>query len=198
MASVTEIVRGISQAAANAYDGALDENGDPVKIGLRREEDVAITDRRVMDGFKVAFHGPTLCIKYHSEISLKEVHDKNNFETDIEGRFGDIAKFLRKEYKSVTGDSLSLTAEGNSDIIVQSISSTRSWVQAQKYYAVGGLSEVEDSRQESKEDLDSSVKKWLGLNGNKKRNQGFIGRDAHPGAKKPSNVKGKRDEEPRT
>ncbi|MBO66896.1 MAG: hypothetical protein CL398_01170 [Acidiferrobacteraceae bacterium] len=198
MASVTEIVRGISQAAANAYDGALDENGDPVKIGLRREEDVAITDRRVIDGFKVAFHGPTLCVKYHSEISLKEVHDKNNFETDIESRFGDIAKFLRKEYKSVTGNSLSLTAEGDSDILVQTISNTRSWVQAQKYYKIGGLNEVEDAKQESEEDLDSSVKKWLGLNGNKSRNQGFIGRDSYSGAKKPSNVKGKRDEEPRT
>ena len=30
MATVYEIIQGLSQAAANAYDGALDENGEPV------------------------------------------------------------------------------------------------------------------------------------------------------------------------
>ena len=33
--SVLDIVRGISQAVANTHDGALDEEGNPVKIGLR-------------------------------------------------------------------------------------------------------------------------------------------------------------------
>lgn len=200
MASVTEIVRGISQAAANAYDGALDEKGDPIKIGLRREEDVSITDRRVMDGFKVAFHGPILCIKYHSEISLKEVHDKNRFETDIESKLGDIAKFLRKEYKTVTGNSLTLTADGEPQILVQSISNKRSWVQAYRYYNIGGLKEVEETRQESEDKLDDSVRKWLGSNGNRKRAAGsaMFGKDTHSGAKKPKNVTGKRDEEPKT
>ena len=48
MADVLEIVNGISQVMANTYDGAVDENGEPIKIGLKREEDVAITDKRVM------------------------------------------------------------------------------------------------------------------------------------------------------
>jgi len=30
MATVYEIVQGLSQAAANAFDGALDENGEPL------------------------------------------------------------------------------------------------------------------------------------------------------------------------
>ena len=29
MATVYEIIQGLSQAAANVYDGALDENGEP-------------------------------------------------------------------------------------------------------------------------------------------------------------------------
>ena len=33
-----EVIRGIAQAAANAYDGALDDKGEPIKIGLKREE----------------------------------------------------------------------------------------------------------------------------------------------------------------
>ena len=76
MADVLEIVRGISQVMANAYDGAVDENGEPIKIGLKREEDVAITDKRVMDGFKVAMSGDTLTIKYHGEVTMKEAKDK--------------------------------------------------------------------------------------------------------------------------
>ena len=59
MASVLEIVRGISQALSNTHDGALDENGDPIKIGLRREEGVPILDERVIDGFKVCLYGGT-------------------------------------------------------------------------------------------------------------------------------------------
>ena len=54
MATVYEIVQGLSQAAANAYDGALDESGEPLKAGLQREED-PILDKRVMDGFNVKF-----------------------------------------------------------------------------------------------------------------------------------------------
>ena len=38
MATVYEIVQGLTQAAANAYDGALDESGEPIKAGLSREK----------------------------------------------------------------------------------------------------------------------------------------------------------------
>ena len=62
MATTLEIIRGISQAAANAYDGARDENGDPISIGLKREEGDPITDSRIMDGFGVRLHGDLLKI----------------------------------------------------------------------------------------------------------------------------------------
>ena len=38
MATVYEIVQALSQAAANAYDGAHDADGKPIKAGLQREE----------------------------------------------------------------------------------------------------------------------------------------------------------------
>ena len=43
MASVLEIVNGISQVLANSYDGTTDEDGEPVKIGLKREEGILLT-----------------------------------------------------------------------------------------------------------------------------------------------------------
>ena len=82
MATVLEIVRGISQAMSNTHDGAIDENGEPIKIGLRREEEVPITDKRVVDGFSVKLYADKLCINYSSEITMKEVH-ANGFEDDI-------------------------------------------------------------------------------------------------------------------
>ena len=57
MATVYEIVQGLSQAAANAYDGALTEDGEPVTAGLAREDGDPLLDKRVLDGFKVKFYG---------------------------------------------------------------------------------------------------------------------------------------------
>ena len=71
MATALEIVRGIQQACANGYDGALDEDGNRVEIGLKREEGHLINDSRVMDGCFVKFHGDNLIVTYHSELKMK-------------------------------------------------------------------------------------------------------------------------------
>ena len=77
-----EIIQGLAQAAANAYDGSHDErfvrDGEVKKIGLKREEGCPIMDNRVMDGFKVKFSGDSMCIHYQSDIKLKEVYLINN------------------------------------------------------------------------------------------------------------------------
>ena len=187
MATTLEIVNGISQAMANTHDGALDEKGEPVKTGfLRREEEVTIHDRRLIDGFSVALYGDHLCLKYHSEMRLKEVHE-SNFETDMESMLKKCAGFLKKQYKSVTGNALSLTSTGDPDIIVQSTSRVRSWVQAKQHFKIGGMGEeTEEIQQESEELLDDAIKNWIGM-----------GKDKFPSTKKPENVSGKRDEEPR-
>ena len=49
MATVYEIIQGLSQAAANAYDGALDEKGEALTAGLAREDGDPILDKRVLD-----------------------------------------------------------------------------------------------------------------------------------------------------
>tara|TARA_R100001163_G_scaffold65730_1_gene64342 strand:- start:9365 stop:9910 length:546 start_codon:yes stop_codon:yes gene_type:complete len=149
MATVYEIVKGLSQAAANAYDGALDEGGEPVKAGLQREEGDPILDKRVLDGFNVKFAGNIMCLSYMSEVKLKEVHE-NGFEQEVEQRITDIASFLKKEYRKITGESVSLTADGEIDMVVQSTSKVRNWVQATMNYKVGGLDEEMDNETGSK------------------------------------------------
>tara|TARA_R110000824_G_scaffold68453_5_gene177040 strand:- start:102 stop:710 length:609 start_codon:yes stop_codon:yes gene_type:complete len=159
MATTMEIVRGISQVMANSHDGALDDNGEPIKVGLKREEGHPINDSRIMDGFKVSLHGDQLCIHYHSELKLKDVQDKN-FESDIEQMINDISKFIKKEYKKVTGSSLSLKAVGDLEAIVQNTSRVRTWVQAKRYYDIGGIT-ADSINGESKDSVDAKFNSFL-------------------------------------
>jgi len=184
--NIIDIVNGISQAAANAYDGALDDKGEPLKVGLMREEGNPILDKRVMDGFSVSMGGNILNIKYQSEIMLKDVY-KGDFEGEIAQRLQDISSFLKKEYKKITGNSLTLTKEDKEpDVLVQSMSHIRSWCQANQRFKIGGMPEPEKMGTTVEERLSKAMKDWIGF-----------GKDKFPKTKKPENVKGKRDEEPR-
>ena len=165
MATTMEIVNGISQVMANSYDGALDEKGEPIKVGLKREEGHPIHDSRVMDGFKVQFAGNQICIHYHSEIKLKDVHD-NNFENDLEDMIGKIASFLKKEYKKITGKALSLKADGDVTATVETSSRHRCWVRANQYFDLSGQAEA--VKGESKDSVDAKFKDFLSQGGWKK------------------------------
>jgi hypothetical protein len=168
MATTLEIIQGISQAAANAYDGAHDENmsadGQARKVGLKREEGHLINDSRVIDGFGVRFAGNSLILSYQGEVQLKEVYD-NGFEDEIEQRMADIASFLKKEYKAITGNALSLTKQGESDILVQNRSRVWTWVQAQCMFKIGGLNEVV-AMEDEEDGLRDRFKEFLSLGSN--------------------------------
>jgi hypothetical protein len=164
MATVYEIIQGLSQAAANAYDGALDENGDPVLVGLQREEGDPLLDRRITDGFNVKFYGNMMCVGYQSEVRLKEVY-ANGFESDVEQRIADIASFLKKEYKKITGAAVTLTKEGEIDVRVENSSRVRSWVTAKMHYKVGGLEEAMRIDAPSADSLDVNWRNFLDQGG---------------------------------
>lgn len=138
MATTLEIINGISQVLANSYDGALDEAGEPVKIGLRREEGNPLIDHRIMDGFGAHISGNRLHIKYHTEIPLKEVHS-NGFEGEMESMVEKVKSFLQKEYRKVTKSSLSLSDPSEVDVLVEYISRIRCSVKVHKCYQIGGI-----------------------------------------------------------
>jgi len=162
MATPLEIVRGISQVMANTYDGALDADGEPVKIGLKREEGHPINDARVMDGFSVKFEGEKLCIYYHAEVLLKDVYGKD-FEGDIDQMITDISTFLKKEYKKITKSTLTLTPAKDEEVhvLVQNTSRIRTWVQAYKKFDIGGMGDTEKIRDASEDRLEDSFRKFL-------------------------------------
>ena len=142
--STFEIVRGISQALANKHDGATDEKGKPVEIGLRREKPTPHTERRMMDGFDAKVSGRTLRLNYHSEISIKEVH-KSTFEQEIIDVMESCLSYLKKEYKAATTNTLKVKKIDEHVINVSHMNSFRSWVQA---YCLYELSGIEDNKEE--------------------------------------------------
>ena len=163
-ASIYEIIQGLAQAAANAYDGALNEDGDALKVGLQREEGHLILDKRVIDGFNVKFYGDMMCLTYQSEVQLKEVY-ASGFENEVDHKLNEIAKWLKKEYRKVTGKSVKLTEDGEVDVLVQSASRVHSWVQAKKHYRVGGLAEEMNNSDGSRAPLERSWKSFLDQGG---------------------------------
>jgi hypothetical protein len=161
MSQVTlEIIRGISSAAASAYDGALDEEGEPIKIGLKREEGNPITDSRVMDGFKIRIDGNKLIVSYQADIKLKQVY-ATKFEDELEQTMSDIVSYLKKKYRKITKKTLKLKPLGDVDAIVQSTSRVRVFVTANKVYEIGGLEGVDDRLEKSEDRLEASFKKFL-------------------------------------
>lgn len=160
MATTLEIINGISQVLANSHDGALDSEGEPVKAGLKREEGNPLVDSRVMDGFSVRFHGDKLIVSYQCDCKLKDVHNKD-FESEIESMVNDVVKFIKKEFKKLTGNALSLSGEGEIDVLVQNISRIRTTVTASKVYKMSG--DAETNAEESKDRLEDTFKKFLDL-----------------------------------
>lgn len=174
--NILEIIQGLNQAAANVYDGAHDERhvpeGETKKIGLRREEGCPIMDKRVMDGFNVKFYGNKICIKYQSEIKLKEIH-QGNFVNEMERMLNEVKKFLQKEYKAITGNSITLTKDGDITVMASSVSRIRNFVQAYRHYNISGMKEDPMSKTNGSQNrtVDDAIRNFLELNNNNKRPQ---------------------------
>ena len=166
--NMLEIIRGLQQAAANGYDGAMDEKGEPVKVGLKREEGHPIHDKRVNDGFKIKFMPAGICILYQSDVFLKDIYG-GGFENEMARQINEIKKFLQKEYKKITGNSVTLTKDGDVQVMAQSTSRVRSFVNASQCFNVSGLKPDADAGGSENRSVDDAFRKFLELNNNNKR-----------------------------
>jgi len=165
MASVLEVIEGISQVVHAKHEGGSE-------FGLRRESEsllqgVSIYDPRVIDGFGVQFQGDLLILKYHSEMPLTAVHHKN-FETDVRQTVKDITEHIKKEYKIYKKSSLSLTENGDIQILVQSANRRTCYVNAVQVYKIGNLEIDRGETPEQKslysreeENFANIAKRWL-------------------------------------
>ena len=166
--TVLDVIQGLSQAAANAYDGthieSFSPDGEVRTAGLKREEGNPLIDRRVMDGFNIRFMGPYLCVSYQTELQLKEVYAAG-FEAEMEQRVADIVKFLKKEYKNVTGKAVTLTKEGEVDVRVESASRVHSWATVYQKYKIGGIGEAVIVDEGSTDRVEKGWREFLDLGG---------------------------------
>ena len=157
MAEVIDIIKGIQQAAANGFDG-----GKP-GTGLYREEPTPITDRRVIDGFGVRVQGDVLVVNYHCEVPLKK-SQPNQLQNHVDQTLEDVVSFLKKEYKTITGDALSLSnLDKEASVHSEYINRQRLSTKAVKRWKIGGMSDLTKDREESTAGatLDDAVEDFL-------------------------------------
>jgi hypothetical protein len=161
-----EVIRGIAQAAANAYDGALDDKGEPIKVGLKREEGHVVLDSRAIDGFKVKIHGNLLVVNYQSECKMKDVHARG-FEDEVLGTINDVVKYLKKEYKKITGNALSLSDAEDVEprVFVTKISKVRTNCDATKHTRLIVYRTSWQSMSERRSRLEGGFKSFLDQGG---------------------------------
>jgi len=144
MATTYEIIQGIQQAVANAYDGAPQDDEDKIKVGLKREEGHPILDSRQgqMDGFGCKVSKNVLMVNYHTECLVKDIHNAGGvekYQDEMGQKMMDIVKYLKKEYKRVTGSALKLTKVGEVETLIQPLSKVRTIVQSYCFYRIVGL-----------------------------------------------------------
>jgi hypothetical protein len=164
MATTYEIIQGLHQAAANAYDGAHTEryalDGEPRKVGLRREDGDPLLDSRVMDGFKIKIMGNKLYLNYQTDIRLHEATDPK-YVNEVEDTIGNIKSFLEKEYRAVTKGSISLKKEGDLKIRIDPVSRIRNSLHACQVYEISSLKDVVPVGQRTGDPTRDIVKKFL-------------------------------------
>lgn len=172
MATVMEIIQGISQVMANSYDGARDENGEVKQTGLKRDEEVSIRDKRVIDGFAVKMHsGNKLCVTYTTEVLANDLlESKGKYEDMLLQNVADIVNYIKKEYRKVTGASLSLSEVKDLEPKMEVIQTSRirTEVKVIAHYEIGGLEDTHAEKDTQKEKILKGMEKWLSLSSDKR------------------------------
>tara|TARA_R100000008_G_scaffold26446_1_gene14465 strand:+ start:10086 stop:10637 length:552 start_codon:yes stop_codon:yes gene_type:complete len=162
---ILKIVRGLSQAASDlGYDGAVDDEGAPVEIGLNREEGRPMHDARSLDGFGVRISGSTVILSYHSDIKLRDLYSQD-LENEVEQKMSKVVSALKKRYKALTKETLSLKEKGPADVRAEKASNVRYWITARKLYTCGGLDGVVDVKEPSKLSLEKDFESFLNQGG---------------------------------
>jgi len=172
MATVMEIIQGISQVAANSYDGAKDEEGKRKETGLKRDKEVPLRDKRVIDGFTIKMHGGNkMCVTYTTEVLATELlASKGKYEDMLLQDVADIVSFIKKEYRKVTGNSLSLKEikETEPRMEVVQTSRVRTEVKVMVDYEIADLPDLQKEKDSFRQKAAKGMEKWLMLASDKR------------------------------
>lgn len=136
--TLAEVMKVLRQIQAQSYDGALTFDGKPLKIGMMRE-DLDEFHRRKIDAFSVSSAMPDIVrVKYSSQCKLEEIKENKYFEDEVFEVVNAIKSHLQKEYKRISGKSVSLTEIKKHPIDVQYMSRVNCYLHTCVEYKVGG------------------------------------------------------------
>jgi AraC-like DNA-binding protein len=143
--TLAEVMKVLRQIQSHSFDGALSFDGKPLKIGMMRE-DVDEFHRRKIDAFSVSSALPNVVrIKYTSQCKLEEVQGNKYFEDDVFEVVGAIRNHLQKEYKRMTGKSVTLSETKKHPIDIQYMSRVNCYLSTCVEYKLGeGVGKDED------------------------------------------------------
>lgn len=167
-----EIIQGLSQVVANTYDGARDEEGKRKQTGLKRDEEVSIRDRRVVDGFTIKLHsGNKMCLTYTTEVLAADLlASKGKYEDSLLQDVTDIVSYIKKEYRKATGSALSLKEIKSTEprMEVMQTSRVRTEVKIMVDYEIGSLEDPKHEKDSFKDRAIKGMEKWLMLSNDKR------------------------------
>lgn len=143
--TLAEVMKVLRQIQGQSYDGALTYDGKPLKIGMKRE-DTDEFHRRKIDAFSVSSAMPDVIkVKYSSQCRLEEIKDNKYFEDEVYEVLNSIKSHLQKEYKRISGKSVTLTEVKKHPIDVQYMSKVNCYLHTCVEYKVGnGVGKDED------------------------------------------------------
>jgi hypothetical protein len=164
---VSTICNAIAQAVGLIpYDGALDEDNNPIEIGLKREEGHPIYDHRSIDSFNARISGKNLICSYQAQLQASDVYGK--LEDELESTMSNIVKHLKKRYKQISGTGLRLKALGEVDARVDRLNKRCYSVVCSKVYEIGNLKELDDIMSTSSVEKNKEVENFLSDSSTKK------------------------------
>ena len=116
-----------------------------------------------MDGFGCRIQGDILLVSYHAEMPLYN-SKPHQLQDEVDQTLEDVISYLKKEYKKITGEALSLSAlDKEASVNAEYLNRQRLSVKAVKRWTISGLGDYSKGLKADNEpaSLDDVTKDFL-------------------------------------
>lgn len=136
MKEILEVITALNQAANNAMWKKTD--------ALEREKFKGPRDFKVNDSFKLKFADNKMMVEYTLEVK-NALMPNIKFEVNPDNKITSILKYLKDEYKQITGKSISFEEESKLNIVVTPISNVTQINRYSKSFTIKDTESYKDS-----------------------------------------------------
>ena len=165
--TVYDIIQGIHQAAAN---GKNFENNENIPDFKDNENEVSEEDKDKghrlglsvkSQAFFIKINANKMLVTFETMSSIKDVLDKERYIESLKSNMKIVEKFLKSEYKKITGKTLSISMDGELSSMTQNINGTKTFTTAKQLYTIAGIPEIKDAGTEEAVKTYNSMDKML-------------------------------------